>query len=84
MRKWERDLRKMIESLDLTVERVEHTGGTHYRLHVRHKDGRTMIATAAQTPSDSRGLLNLRSDIRRYFAQEAPSDKADSQGRPVV
>jgi hypothetical protein len=84
MRKWERDLRKMIESLDLSVDSLTQSGGDHYKIVVRHPDGRTHLTFAPLTPSDRRGLLNMRSDIRRYFAQEAPSDKADSQGRPVV
>lgn len=84
MRKQERDLRKMVTDLGLSIDEFSQTNGGHYKLRLRHADGRTMLCFAAETPSDGRGLLNLRGDIRRHFGLENARGKVDRESRPVV
>lgn len=67
MRKWERELRHTVQAMGLHIDSFTQTGGDHYKLLLRHDDGRTMHLITAQTPSDRKAALNMRARIRRHF-----------------
>lgn len=60
-----KDLRQLM-ARDFPEWRVTLTGGGHWRL--THPAGVSVFAPA--TPSDSRGLLNVRAKLRRVTATE--------------
>ena len=58
---------KQIEREGLTITKLVY--GKHLKFHVVAPDGRTMILTTSQTPSDCRAGANIRSLLKR-FAQK--------------
>lgn len=56
------ELRKILDSLGLVAATIEPTSGGH--LKIEHHNLNRQVITGS-TPSDSRGNLNLRSDLRK-------------------
>lgn len=85
MKKWEREVRHMVQALGLHIDSFTQTGGDHYKLLLRHNDGRTMHLIAAQSPSDYKAALNMRARIRRHFGLGTRDDEqAKRKGGAVV
>jgi predicted RNA binding protein YcfA (HicA-like mRNA interferase family) len=56
--------RKELRELERRGYEIERTNGSHYRITMPGKPGVVFTGT---TPSDHRGILNLRANIRRTF-----------------
>jgi hypothetical protein len=62
-----RDFRQMLTQVGATVVSVEPTGSGHVRVTLQASDGRTCRQVFPATPSDHRGVLNMRAAIRRFL-----------------
>jgi hypothetical protein len=65
MRKRLRPYLASLEELGLTVEEISHTGSNHYKITVI-REGNRHFFIASYSASDRRGLLNFKSDARRW------------------
>ena len=61
-----RELSVMVSAMTDEFE-IETTNNNHLRITIR-RSGRKAKRIAPSTPSDRRGLLNFRSDLRRTYA----------------
>ena len=66
MSKRQRELVQLVESEGLQVVSIGLNGRTHYELAVRTTDGRERKFTTALSPSDRKGNLNFRTDVRKF------------------
>ncbi|MCS4089116.1 hypothetical protein [Rhizobium sp. BK176] len=64
-----RELKAMVETMTNDFE-IETTNNNHLRITL-FRYGKTARVIAPGTPSDRRGMLNLRSDLRRQYASLA-------------
>ena len=60
-----KDMKEMIRSLGITIESSE-ANGNHLKFFV-NKDGHRKMFVTARTPSDSRGPLNFKGDIKKWM-----------------
>jgi hypothetical protein len=60
-----------IEREGLTITKIVH--GKHLKLHVTAPDGRKIILTCSQTPSDWRVDIKVRSQLKRFRASRSPT-----------
>jgi hypothetical protein len=71
MNKRERELRQEVQRLAEAqggrLLKVEMTGGHHYRLTLKRRDGSTFNFIMAFSPSDYRSSRNALAQLRRYF-----------------
>ncbi len=70
MRKREREIRQLAVDAGLKLVDLTMNGNQHYALTVKRDDGQRKKFIMSNSPSDMRGELNKRSDLRR-FAREA-------------
>lgn len=69
MRKREKEIRKIVVECGLELVGLEFDGRNHYKVTAAAPQGRCGKFFFSNTPSDYRGDLNKRSDVRR-FARE--------------
>lgn len=60
------ELTALLRELRRAGYRVTKTHGSHWQ--IRDRRGR-LVATTGSTPSDSRGLRNLRADLKRITSK---------------
>lgn len=66
MSKRQRELVEMVEAEGLAVVSVGVNWGAHCQMCVRAPDGRSRKFNTSLTPSDRKGSLNFRADIRKF------------------
>ena len=64
-RKDKRDILNFMNHLGIKVDREE-MGGTHWKIYVSCKTYKYMFVVSV-TPSDRRGRLNFKADVRRWI-----------------
>lgn len=66
MKKRINEIAQVAHGVGLRVCEVVTRGNNHLRVALETTDGRTLNYFTAATPGDHRGLLNMRSDFRRF------------------
>lgn len=65
MRAVEREIRKMVAECGLTLRSMEKCGSGHFKIVVACEQ-KTALVVFPSTPSDQRGMLNKRAQLRRF------------------
>lgn len=68
MKSTQRDAIKLAKGCGLEVLSLEHTGGTHYKLSVKNKDGNVAFFVMANTASDKVHATRNNTALLRKFA----------------
>lgn len=67
MEKHIREFQKDLEEGGLKLLSLGRTGKSHYKATIQAPDGRTMVYTLANSPSDHRAAKNRNKDVKRFF-----------------
>lgn len=73
MTKRQREIKKLITEAGLELVDVKTSGSGHYRSVVKAPNGVSSVIMFSATPSCSRGQMNRRADLRRFYRQNEAS-----------
>lgn len=67
-RKFAKQIEQIVEDAGATLQDINHEKSGHYVMHLKAPDGRVRKLHCSGSPSCKRGILNLKSDIRKFVA----------------